>query len=144
MSNTNTKRFGVSLNGELLEKFDVYIEEKGYQNRSEAIRDLIRDRLVQREWEGDDTDGKVKMAVLTMVYNHHKPDLQEKLTDIQHESHNLVHSSLHIHLDHHNCMEIIVLKGSSQQIIHIGENLISTKGVKHGKLVLTTTGSELT
>jgi len=142
---SNTKRFGVSLDGELLDKFDAYIEEKGYQNRSEAIRDLIRDRLVQREWEeNEDEDGQTKMAVLTMVYNHHKPDLQEKLTEIQHRSHNVVHSSLHIHLDHHNCMEIIVLKGTAEQIIHIGENLISTKGVKHGKLVLTTTGSELT
>lgn len=144
MSMSNTKRFGVSLDGDLLKKFDEFIEEKGYQNRSEAIRDLIRDRLVQKEWEDDDETGQTKMAVLTMVYNHHKPDLQEKLTEIQHRSHNVVHSSLHIHLDHHNCMEIIVLKGSSEQIIHIGENLISTKGVKHGKLVLTTTGSELT
>ena len=141
---SNTKRFGVSLDGELLDRFDEYIEEKGYQNRSEAIRDLIRDRLVQREWEEDVEGDETKMAVLTMVYNHHKPDLQEKLTEIQHQGHNVVHSSLHIHLDHHNCMEIIVLKGSAPQIIQLGENLISTKGVKHGKLVLTTTGSELT
>jgi len=141
---SNTKRFGVSLDGELLDKFDEFIEEKGYQNRSEAIRDLIRDRLVRKEWEEVEDDDRTKMAVLTMVYDHHKPDLQEKLTDIQHQSHNLVHSSLHIHLDHHNCMEIIVLKGSAEQIIQIGENLISTKGVKHGKLVLTTTGIELT
>jgi len=140
---SNTKRFGVSLDGELLDRFDEYIEEKGYQNRSEAIRDLIRDRLVQREWEEDEGEG-TKMAVLTMVYNHHKPDLQEKLTEIQHKGHNVVHSSLHIHLDHHNCMEIIVLKGRAQSIVQLGENLISTKGVKHGKLVLTTTGSELT
>ncbi|MBN1883010.1 MAG: nickel-responsive transcriptional regulator NikR [Deltaproteobacteria bacterium] len=140
---SNTKRFGVSLDGELLDKFDEYIEKKGYQNRSEAIRDLIRDRLVRREWEEEDGN-RSKMAVLTMVYDHHRPDLQMKLTDIQHESHNIVHSSLHIHLDHHNCMEIIVLKGSAKQIIQVGENLISTKGVKHGKLVLTTTGSDLT
>jgi len=140
---SNTKRFGVSLDGELLDKFDEFIEKKGYQNRSEAIRDLIRDRLVQKEWEEDDEEGRLKMAVLTMVYDYHKPDLQEKLTDIQHQGHDVVHSSLHIHLDHHNCMEILVLKGQADQIIQMGERLISTKGVKHGKLVLTTTGSEL-
>jgi CopG family nickel-responsive transcriptional regulator len=141
---SNTKRFGVSLDGDLLDNFDEYIEAKGYQNRSEAIRDLIRDRLVRREWEEEDDGDRAKMAVLTLVFNHHKPDLQMKLTDIQHESHKVVHSSLHIHLDHDNCLEIIVLKGSAQQIIRVGENLISTKGVKHGKLILTTTGSELT
>ncbi len=137
-------RFGVSLDEELLKDFDKFIKEKGYQNRSEAIRDLIRDMLVEREWESEmeGRDGD-RMAVVSIVYNHHQSDLQNRLTDTQHSHHGVVHSTLHIHLDEDNCLEILVLKGGAKDIISLGDNLISTRGVRHGKMILTTTGKSL-
>lgn len=137
-------RFGVSLDKKLLEDFDDYIEEKGYKNRSEAIRDLLRDKLVEQDWElSQDGDDKETMSVVTMVYDHHQSELQNRLTDLQHENHRYVHSVLHIHLDHDNCLEILVLKGNASDILKFGDNLISTRGVKHGKIILTTTGRGL-
>jgi len=132
-------RFGVSISSELLESFDKLIESKGYVNRSEAIRDLIRDYLVEYEWEEDlETIGAV-----TIVYDHHASDLSELLTSIQHEYYTMIISSMHIHIDHHNCLEIIVIKGKGSKVKDIADKLISTKGVKHGKLTMTTTGKDL-
>ena len=132
-------RFGVSINSELLESFDKLIESKGYVNRSEAIRDLIRDYLVEYEWEEDlETIGAV-----TIVYDHHASDLSELLTSIQHEYYTMIISSMHIHIDHHNCLEITVIKGKGSKVKDIADKLISTKGVKHGKLTMTTTGKDL-
>lgn len=135
-----TIRFGVSLDSELLEKFDALCEERCYQTRSEAIRDLIRNTLVQKEWE--DTDKEIA-GTLTLVYDHHKSDLAQRLTEMQHEAHNIILSSLHVHLDHYNCLEVLILRGPGEVVRNLGQKLISTKGVKHGKLTLTTTGSEL-
>ncbi|MBN2139464.1 MAG: nickel-responsive transcriptional regulator NikR [Desulfovibrionaceae bacterium] len=135
-----TIRFGVSLNSDLLEKFDRLCEDKSYQTRSEAIRDLIRNVLVRKEWEG--AEGEVA-GTLSMVYDHHISGLAQKLTEIQHDHHEVILSSMHVHLDHHNCLEVIVLRGEADMIKRLGERLISTKGVKHGQLVLTTTGQEL-
>jgi CopG family nickel-responsive transcriptional regulator len=137
-------RFGVSLDAELLKEFDEFIKGKGYQNRSEAIRDLIRDILVEREWESEieERDGD-HMAVVSIVYDHHQSDLQNRLTETQHSHHGVVHSTLHIHLDRDNCLEILVLKGGAKDIISLGDNLISTRGVRHGKMILTTTGRGL-
>ena len=135
-----TIRFGVSLDSELLEKFDALCEEKSYQTRSEAIRDLIRNVLVQREWEAG---GGERAGTLSLVYDHHQSDLAQRLTEIQHDSHDLILSTLHVHLDHHNCLEVLVLKGEGARIKSLGQKLISTKGVKHGQLGLTTTGQEL-
>ncbi len=135
-----TIRFGVSLDSELLEKFDALCEERCYQTRSEAIRDLIRNTLVQKEWE--DTDKEIA-GTLTLVYDHHKSDLAQRLTEMQHEAHNIILSSLHVHLDHYNCLEVLILRGPGEIVRNLGQKLISTKGVKHGKLTLTTTGSEL-
>ncbi|RQD66850.1 MAG: nickel-responsive transcriptional regulator NikR [Desulfonatronovibrio sp. MSAO_Bac4] len=135
-----TIRFGVSLDLDLLTKFDDLCEEKSYQTRSEAIRDLIRGALVQREWEDDDRE---TMGVLSLVYDHHHSDLSQKLTEIQHQALDAVVTSLHIHLDHHNCLEVLILKGSGRNIKDTAQKLISTKGVKHGKLNLTTTGKEI-
>ena len=137
-------RFGVSLDAELLKEFDEFIKGKGYQNRSEAIRDLIRDILVEREWELEieERDGD-HMAVVSIVYDHHQSDLQNRLTETQHLHHGVVHSTLHIHLDRDNCLEILVLKGGAKDIISLGDNLISTRGVRHGKMILTTTGRGL-
>jgi CopG family transcriptional regulator, nickel-responsive regulator len=135
-----TIRFGVSLDSDLLDKFDVLCKEKSYQTRSEAIRDLIRSMLVQRQWEN--SDGEVA-GTLTLVYDHHASGLAQKLTELQHDSHEVILSTMHVHLDHHNCLEVLVLKGSAEIIKGLGQKLISTKGVKHGHLVLTTTGQEI-
>jgi CopG family nickel-responsive transcriptional regulator len=135
-----TIRFGVSLDSGLLEKFDRLCEEKSYQTRSEAIRDLIRGALVQQEWE--DTDGELA-GTLSLVYDHHASDLAQRLTEIQHDAHGLILSTLHVHLDHDNCLEVLVLRGPGRQIRSLAQRLISTKGVKHGRLGLTTTGRGL-
>jgi len=132
-------RFGVSISFELLEKFDKLIGSKGYANRSEAIRDLIRDYLVEYEWEADvETMGSV-----TMVYNHHKRELSESLISLQHDYHSSIISSTHIHIDEHNCLEVVVIKGKGSTVKEIADKLISTSGVKHGKLTMTTTGKYL-
>ncbi|NCD25359.1 MAG: nickel-responsive transcriptional regulator NikR [Deltaproteobacteria bacterium] len=136
-----TIRFGVSLDSDLLEKFDALCEEKCYQTRSEAIRDLIRNILVQKEW--DDLNREM-VGTLTLVYDHHQSDLAQKMTEIQHSSLDVIITSLHIHLDHHNCMEVLILRGPGQELKATAERLISTKGVKHGKLNLATTGQDLT
>ena len=132
-------RFGVSINSDLLEKFDKLIDSKGYSNRSEAIRDMIREHLVEQEWEADaETIGAV-----TIVYDHHVRELSESLIALQHGHHSAVISSMHVHIDHHNCLEIIVVRGKGSKVKEIADKLISTKGVKHGKLTMTTTGKEL-
>lgn len=135
-----TIRFGVSLDSDLLEKFDALCEERCYQTRSEAIRDLIRNTLVQKEWEN--TEQEIA-GTLTLVYDHHKSDLAQRLTEIQHDEHEVIITSMHVHLDHHNCLEVLVLKGPGNNVRSLSQRLISTKGVKHGKLNLTTTGKDL-
>jgi len=134
------KRFGISLNNALLERFDNLIRKKGYANRSEAIRDLIRDTLVTQEWEATVTE---TVGAITIVYSHDKRELTDTLTDLQHRYHGAIISSLHIHLDGHNCLEVIVVKGKAKDIQTIADRLIGTKGVKHGKLSATTTGKNL-
>jgi CopG family nickel-responsive transcriptional regulator len=133
-------RFGVSIEESLLKNFDRLISRKGYQNRSEAIRDLIRDSLVKEEWK----EGKKEMAgTITMVYNHHTRELSRILTQMQHDQYQTILSTLHIHLDEHNCLEVLVVRGRGEEIQKISDRLIGTKGVKHGKLSLTTTGKNL-
>ena len=135
-----TIRFGVSLDSDLLEKFDALCEERCYQTRSEAIRDLIRGTLVQKEWEDLN---KEMVGTLTLVFDHHHSDLAQKMTEIQHSSLDVIHSSLHIHLDHHNCMEVLAVRGKAAPIKRIADELIAAKGVKHGKLTVTSTGKDL-
>jgi CopG family transcriptional regulator, nickel-responsive regulator len=135
-----TIRFGVSLDEDLLTKFDLLCEEMSYQTRSEAIRDLIRNTLVKREWE--DTDREIA-GTLSLVYDHHQSQLAQKLTEIQHDGLECIVTSLHVHLDHHNCLEVLVLRGPGEKVRKLGHKLVSTKGVKHGKLSLTTTGQDL-
>ena len=133
-------RFGVSIDSKLINKFDALIERKGYTTRSEAIRDMIRDTLVEQEWES----GKQEtVGTITIVYNHHTRELDHALTDLQHKSYHQIVSALHVHLDEHNCLEVLVVKGKSGDIRKIADLLIGTKGVKHGKLTMTTTGKEL-
>ena len=135
-----TTRFGMSLDNELLDKFDALISKKGYANRSEAIRDLIRDLLTQEEWKLSD---KETVGTVTLVFDHHAHELADKLTNLQHDFYKNIISSTHIHLDHHNCLEVLIVKGKSKNIKKIADKLISTKGVKHSKLVMTTTGKNL-
>ena len=133
-------RFGVSIEESLLKKFDRLISRKGYQNRSEALRDLIRESLVQEEWE----EGKKEtVGTIAIVYSHHTRELSRTLTEMQHRYYQSILSTLHIHLDEHNCLEVLVVKGRGEDIKKISERLIGTKGVKHGKLSLTTTGRDL-
>ncbi len=133
-------RFGVSLDSALLERFDSLIEKKGYSNRSEAIRDLIRDALVTEEWQSAAAE---TVGAITIVYSHDKRELTDTLTDLQHRYYDSIISSLHIHLDRHNCLEVIVVRGRAGDIKAIADRLIGTKGVKHGKLSVTTTGRHL-
>ena len=132
-------RFGVSLDHHLLDDFDRLIERKNYTNRSEALRDLIRDNLVGQEWD----ENKETVGTITIVYDHHVHDLTEKLTDIQHRFHRLVLSAMHVHLDHDHCVEVLVVRSKGADIKKVADTLIGTKGVKHGKLTMTTTGQGL-
>ncbi len=133
-------RFGISLEKALIERFDLLIKKKGYANRSEAIRDLIRDSLVTEEWESLNTE---TAGTITLVYSHETRELTDNLTELQHHYHNSIISAMHIHLDEHNCLEVVVVKGKAKDIKKIADRLIGTKGVKHGKLTVTTTGKYL-
>jgi CopG family nickel-responsive transcriptional regulator len=133
-------RFGVSLESTLLEKFDQLNTQKGYKNRSEAIRDLIREKLVSEEWSASEHE---TVGVFSLVYDHHQRELNQTLNHIQHQHVEVIVSSTHVHIDHHNCLEVIILKGKTSIIKKITDQLASTRGVKHGKLIMTSTGSSL-
>lgn len=133
-------RFGISLEKILIERFDDLIRKKGYPNRSEAIRDLIRDSLVTEEWESFKTE---TVGTITLVYSHDVRELTDNLTDLQHHYHNSIISAMHIHIDEHNCLEVIAVKGKPKDIKTIADRLIGTKGVKYGKLTAATTGKFL-
>jgi CopG family nickel-responsive transcriptional regulator len=133
-------RIGVAINEELLEKFDQLIEKRGYTNRSEAFRDLIRSELVHELWEESDA---VVFGTVTLVYDHHVRLLTEKLTELQHQFHSAILSSMHVHLDHDNCLEVILVKGKAPVVQKLANALIATKGVKHGRFTATTSGGDL-
>jgi CopG family nickel-responsive transcriptional regulator len=133
-------RIGVAIDSDLLDKFDSLIGQRGYTNRSEAFRDLIRDELVEKTWESPESQ---VVGTVTLVYDHHVRLLNEKLTGIQHEFHHSILSTLHVHLDHDNCLEVLVVRGKSSVVRKVADVLISTKGVKHGRLTITTSGAEL-
>lgn len=132
-------RFGVSIDEELLARFDELIAQMGYANRSEALRDLVRDRLVQQEWEA----GEEVVGVIILLYDHHKRELSDRLTDLQHEHHDLILSTMHIHLDEDNCLEVLAVRGPGPEVQGLADRLIGLKGVKHGKLAATSTGQRL-
>jgi len=134
-------RFGVSAEEELMVDFDRLSADKGYSNRSEALRDLMRDALVQARLEKfPDTD---VLGSLTLVYDHHARELAERMGEIQHERHGLVVSVLHVHISHDDCMEVIALRGKARDIRELANALLSLKGVKHGKLFLTLPAREI-
>lgn len=126
------ERFTVSLDGKLLEQFDRYMQRHGYSNRSEAVRDILRERL-EAERLVDDESGQC-VACLSYIYNHHERELSRRLTDAQHASHDLVRSTLHVHLDHENCMEVAVLQGETATVRRFADGVIAETGVRHGNL----------
>lgn len=132
-------RFGVSIDEKLLLQFDELISEKGYVNRSEAIRDLIRDTLVREEAASPEAG---VIGTLTLVYSHEVREIADRLNDIQHDNFQSIISAVHVHLDEHNCLEVLILKGASRVVKKIADRLLSIKNVRHGKLTITTTGSE--
>ncbi len=138
---SETVRFGVSIDERLLDSFDRLIGAKGYSNRSEAVRDLIRNALVDDQWAHDDEEEMV--GTVSLVYNHHTRELSDKLTEHQHSHHQNIVSALHVHLDAHNCLEVVVLKGKAKEIRRLADELIGTKGVKHGRLMTTTSGQDI-
>lgn len=133
-------RFGVSADERLLDRFDELIAARGYVNRSEAVRDLMRAALVEEQWKSGEGEA---VGTVTLVYDHHASDLSDRLTSQQHSHHEEIVSTLHVHLDHHHCLEVLVLRGAPHTIGRIAAELIGTKGVKHGKFVATTTGQGL-
>jgi CopG family transcriptional regulator, nickel-responsive regulator len=130
-------RIGVAIDGDLLTQFDGLLERKGYANRSEGFRDLIRDALVREETADPESEA---VGTLTLVYDHHVRQLADKLTGMQHDHFREIISTLHVHMDHDNCLEVLVLRGRAGTVRQIADRLISTKGVKHGRLTLTTVG----
>ncbi len=127
-------RFGVSIEPELLKKFDKIIKKEGYTNRSEKIRDLIRKNLINQEVTDPDSEA---IGTLTMIYDHHTGNLTNKLLDLQHDHHNEILTTTHVHIDHYNCLEVLVLKGKTGTIQKLAENIIALKGIKNGELVIT-------
>jgi CopG family nickel-responsive transcriptional regulator len=127
-------RFGVSIEPELLDQFDVIIKKKGYTNRSEALRDLIRKNIVHEETTNPEAEG---LGTLTMVYDHHTGSLTKRLLEIQHDHHQEILTTTHIHIDHHHCLEVLVLKGKTKSIQTLADRIKALKGIKHGELVLT-------
>ena len=132
-------RFGVSIESDLLDKFDEQIAKKGYASRSEAIRDLIRDHMVEEEWGGN----QEIVGTITIVYDHHTRELVQNLLHLQHSFKGEITSTLHVHLDHTNCLEVMVVQGKGNIVKQFADQLASTRGVKHGKLTMTTTGRGL-
>ena len=133
------KRFSVSLEENLFDEFDAYISSHGYSNRSEAIRDLIRRELVNEEWEQDSE----VVGVVTLVYNHHQSQLQERITELQHRYFELITSTTHVHMDHHNCLEVTIVNGKASQVRELAEAMIALRGVKNGNLTMSSRGGHL-
>jgi CopG family transcriptional regulator, nickel-responsive regulator len=140
MARDQVARFGVSLSPLLLKELDRMVRKKGYQNRSLAISDMIRDQLFDYQQELEDWE---VVGTVTLVYDHHRPQIQKKLTDLQHKQLHTIISTLHVHLDHDNCLEVLVVRGKASVVKNVANHLIAAKGIKHGKLTLTTTGKGL-
>jgi CopG family nickel-responsive transcriptional regulator len=127
-------RIGIARDSELLKRFDRSIARRGYTNRSEAFRDLIRDRLVTEQTAAPDA---IVLGTVTLIYDHHASGITEKLTEVQHEHHELVVSTSHAHLDHDSCLEVLIVHGKSAKVEQFADLLIGLKGVQHGRLVMT-------
>jgi CopG family transcriptional regulator, nickel-responsive regulator len=130
---SDLRRFGIAIEGELLDQFDELMETRGYTNRSEAFRDLARAELLKESAQKPNAN---VVGTVTIVYDHHVRLLNEKLTELQHQHHQCVVSALHVHLDHDHCLEVIVLRGKAKDVQQIADTLIATKGVRHGRLIV--------
>jgi CopG family nickel-responsive transcriptional regulator len=135
---TELKRFGVSISESLLAAFDEHLEREGYSNRSEALRDMIRDHLIADQWVDP---AAAVVGVITLVYDHHTYRLEDHLTEEQHEHFHMVRCSTHVHMDKHNCVEVIVVEGPSAEVRELADRLISLRGVQHGTLSCTAVGA---
>ncbi len=140
MKKATVARFSVSLPPQLLRQFDEMAAAKGYDNRSLAIADMLRGQLVEHRKQ---FGGEEIVGTITLGYDHHRQHVQEALTDIQHDHHEVIISAVHVHLDHHNCLEVLIVKGKAALIKKIADELIAAQGVKHGKLTVTTTNKDL-
>ena len=139
MATPRLSRFSVSMASDLIRKLDQMVRRKGYANRSQAVSDLVRAALV----EDAGTQGSHEIAgTITLVYDHHRHEVQSRLTDIQHDHGGLIISAMHVHLDHHHCLETLAVRGKADAVRHLAERLVTVKGVIHGKLTVTTTGKE--
>ncbi len=134
-------RFGISMEKDLLERLDREIVKRGFPNRSEAIRDLIRNQLVEIDWSQEEEE---VAGTITLIYNHHVRGLSDLLLELQHRHHNMIVSVMHVHLEHEHCLEVMVVKGKASEAKELAGRLIGVKGVKHGKLTITSTGKKLT
>ena len=133
------KRFTVSMEDSLLKDFDEFIQDRHYQNRSEALRDLIRNRIIEKEWAAD----KNVMGVISLVYDHHQPKLQEKVTELQHGFHHQIVSTTHVHMDHDNCLEVIIVRGKAGEVQTLADSLRAVRGVRNSNLSMSSTGRHL-
>jgi CopG family transcriptional regulator, nickel-responsive regulator len=132
-------RTGVSIDEDLLVEFDRLITKRGYKNRSEAFRDLIREALLTETIDSN----KPVVGTLTLMYDHHVPNLSEKLTGAQHSAGAMILAATHVHLDHHYCLEVVIMKGKSRELQELADRMLALRGVEMGKLVLTNSGKEL-
>lgn len=139
MKRASLCRFSLSMAADLVAQLDAMVREKGYGNRSKAVADMVRAHLVEHHAQGGDHE---IAGTVTLVYDHHRRNVQDRLTDLQHDFGALIISGLHVHLDHHNCMEVLAVRGRADAVKALAGKLIATKGVKHGKLTVTTTGEE--
>lgn len=133
MEDSTLKRFGISMDGQLLHKFDRLINQRGYENRSEAIRDLVRNALLEHSWEKDE---QIVAGTILLFYDHHQRNLLEEMTQVQHEMHDDILATTHFHLDHSNCLELIIVKGKAKDIQQLSHRLTSLKGVQYGNFTV--------
>jgi CopG family nickel-responsive transcriptional regulator len=133
-------RFGVSIEKDLLENFDILLSEKNYATRSEAIRDLIRDALIEYKINNGETD---VLGSLTLIYDHHTTKLLQQMSELQHQHHGLIISVMHLHISHLDCMEVLALSGKAKQITQLANEIMSLKGIKHAKLFITLPSSNI-
>ncbi len=140
MKTESATRFSVSMPAGLVRQLDGMVQEKGYANRSQAVADMVRSQLV--EHHGASGEGEIAGTV-TLVYDHHRAHVQAMLTDVQHDHGQVIIATMHVHLDHNNCLEVLAMRGPAVEVKQVADSLITAKGVKHGKLTVTTTGHDL-
>ncbi len=133
------RRFTVSMEDSLLDDFDIFIQDHHYHNRSEALRDLIRSRIIEKEWQAE----KPVMGVISLVYDHHQHQLQEKVTELQHGFHQQIVSTTHVHMDHNNCLEVIIVRGKAGEVRQLADSLMALRGVRNASLSMSSTGKDL-